>query len=112
MTTDDPQCPIIRPITPEDQDQALALLVAQAVPEDRAMRLETMRTDLQGGDSSSGILLGAYRGRRLVGAVFSQLQAGRSGIVGLPGTLSEAPLELRGRFWRQRPSGWRGKAPG
>ncbi len=91
MTTDDPQCPIIRPITPEDQDQALALLVAQAVPEDRAMRLETMRTDLQGGDSSSGILLGAYRGRRLVGAVFSQLQAGRSGIVGLPGTLSEAP---------------------
>jgi ribosomal protein S18 acetylase RimI-like enzyme len=93
MATDDPQRPIIRPINPEDQDQALALLVAQAVPEDRAMRLETMRTDLQGGDSSAGSLLGAYRGWRLVGAVFSQLQAGRSGIVGLPGTFSEEPPE-------------------
>jgi ribosomal protein S18 acetylase RimI-like enzyme len=91
MTTDDPQHAIIRPITPEDEDQALALLVARAVPEDRAMRLETMRADLQGGDSASATLLGAYRGRRLVGAVFSQLQAGRSGVVGLPGTFSDEP---------------------
>ncbi len=93
MMTDDPQQPIIRPIAPEDQDQALALLVVQAVPEDRAMRLETMRTDLRGGESSSATLLGAYRGRRLVGRSFSQLQAGRSGIVGFPSALSEESLE-------------------
>ena len=91
MTTDNPHYPIIRAITPEDQDQALALLVAQSVPEDRAMRLETMRTDLQGGDSPPATLLGAYRGRRLVGAVFAQLQAGRSGVIGLPGALSGEP---------------------
>ena len=96
MTIDDPYDPIIRPIMPEDEDQALALLVAQAVPEDRAMRLETMRADLHAGGSSSAILLGAYRGRRLVGTVFSQFQAGNSGIVGLPGTLSdESPATSR-----------------
>ena len=45
MAPADPQHTIIRPIKPEDKDQALALLVARAVPEVRAMRLETMRTE-------------------------------------------------------------------
>ena len=57
------------------------------------MRLETMRADLQGGEGSSAALLGAYRGRCLVGAVFFQLQAGRSGILGLPVVLSDEPAE-------------------
>jgi len=91
MTSAEPQPTIIQPVTPQDEDQALALLVARAVPEDRAMRLETMRADLDGGDAPSATLLGAYRGRRLVGAVYCQLQAGRSGIVGLPGTVSGEP---------------------
>jgi ribosomal protein S18 acetylase RimI-like enzyme len=91
MTLADPQPPIIRPVPAEDEEQALALLVAWAVPEDRAMRLETMRADLRGGDEPCTTLLGAYRGRRLVGAIYYQLQAGRSGIVGLPGTFSDEP---------------------
>ena len=91
MTIDDPQCPTIRPIDPKDEDQALALLVAPAATEDRAMRLETMRADLRDGEPASAILLGAYRGGWLVGAVFSQLQAGRSGVVGLPGAFAGEP---------------------
>jgi ribosomal protein S18 acetylase RimI-like enzyme len=60
------------------------------------MRLETMRADLRVGDSAPATLLGAYRGRRLVGTVFSQLQAGNSGIIGLPGILSdESPATSR-----------------
>ena len=53
MATDDPQRPIIRPINPEDQDQALALLVRQGVVTqgvalDRCRSEEDFRNHLHG----------------------------------------------------------------
>ena len=85
--------PVVKPLAPGDKDQALSLLLAQAVLEGRAMRLPTMLADLGGGDLAAGNLLGAYRGQQLVGAVFLQSRAGRLGVTGLPGTLGDEPPE-------------------
>jgi ribosomal protein S18 acetylase RimI-like enzyme len=85
--------PVVKPLAPGDKDQALSLLLAQAVCEGRAARLPMMLADLGGGDLAAGNLLGAYRGQQLVGAVFFQSRAGRVGIAGLPGTLGEEPPE-------------------
>ncbi len=85
--------PVVKPLAPGDKDQALSLLLAQAVLEGRAMRLPTMLADLGCGDLAAGNLLGAYRGQQLVGAVFFQSRAGRLGVAGLPGTLGDEPPE-------------------
>jgi ribosomal protein S18 acetylase RimI-like enzyme len=85
--------PVVKPLAPGDKDQALSLLLAQAVLEGRVMRLPMMLADLGGGDLAAGNLLGAYRGQQLVGAVFFQSRAGQAGVAGLPGTLGEEPPE-------------------
>ncbi len=85
--------PVVKPLAPGDKDQALSLLLAQAVLEGRATRLPTLLADFGCGALAAGNLLGAYRGQQLVGAVFFQSRAGRVGIAGLPGTLGEEPPE-------------------
>ena len=85
--------PVIKPLAPGDRDQALSLLLAQAVIEGRAMRLPMMLADLGLGTLAAENLLGAYRGSQLVGAVFFQSRAGRVGVAGLPGTLDREPSE-------------------
>jgi ribosomal protein S18 acetylase RimI-like enzyme len=84
---------VVKPLAPGDKDQALSLLLAQAVLEGRAMRLPMMLADLGCGDLAAGNLLGAYRGQQLVGAVFFHTRAGRVGVAGLPGTLDREPPE-------------------
>jgi ribosomal protein S18 acetylase RimI-like enzyme len=85
--------PVVKPLVPSDRDQALSLLLAQAVLEGRATRLPMMLADLACGNLAAGNLLGAYRGQQLVGAVFFQSRAGSVGIAGLPGVLDREPPE-------------------
>ena len=85
--------PVVKPLGPGDRDQALSLLVAQAMLEGRASRLPRLLADLGGGALAAENLLGAYRGQRLVGAVFFQSRSGRVGLAGLPGTLDQEPVE-------------------
>jgi ribosomal protein S18 acetylase RimI-like enzyme len=85
--------PVVKPLAPGDKEQAVSLLLAQAVLEGRAMRLPMLLADLGCATLTAGNLLGAYRGQQLVGAVFFQPRAGRVGVAGLPGTLDEEPPE-------------------
>ena len=93
MTTDGRECPVVKPLAPGDKDQALSLLLAQAVLEGRAMRLPMLLADIGCGALAAGNLLGAYRGSQLVGTVFFQSRTGRVGVAGLPGTLDREPPE-------------------
>jgi GNAT superfamily N-acetyltransferase len=67
--------------------------MAQAVRDGRAARLPRLLADLGGGAPAAENLLGAYRGERLVGAVFFQPRAGAVGLVALPGLLDQEPAE-------------------
>jgi ribosomal protein S18 acetylase RimI-like enzyme len=76
--------PQIGPVSPEGRAEALRLVFSRLAEGDRQRQLE-MFLDLAPAveDSLSG-LLGAYRRGRLVGAVFSQVQPGRTAVLWPP----------------------------
>ena len=84
--------PVVKPLAPGDSDQAVSLLLAQAVLEGRATRLPIILADLGCGELAPGNLLGAIEGSSL-SAPFCQSRAGRAGVAGLPGTLDREPAE-------------------
>jgi ribosomal protein S18 acetylase RimI-like enzyme len=83
----------IAPVLPADRDAAFGLVFGQLSADQRrlhiaeALAAEASQTTAQGG------LWGAYRGGRLVGAVFSTVQPGRSAALWPPQILPTEPQD-------------------
>jgi mycothiol synthase len=70
--------PQIGPVPPEEQTGALRLVFSRLTEEARQRQLETLGVGIAAAGLRFPELLGAYRRGRLVGAVFSQVQPGRT----------------------------------
>ena len=83
--------PTIAPVPPEETFRALALIFSYLDPKQRYEQIETiLPAPLSGGNRLAG-LLGAYRQNDLVGAVFAQLQPGKTAQVWLPRLIPGEP---------------------
>ncbi len=87
-TSEDPQ---IGPVSPEERAEALRLVFSRLAEEDRRRQLETYLAATPGAELSFSGLLGARRQDRLVGAVFSQIQPGRTATLWPPRIVSDEP---------------------
>jgi ribosomal protein S18 acetylase RimI-like enzyme len=76
--------PQIGPVSPERQAEALRLVFSRLAEADRQRQLETFLAAAPGANVSLSGLLGASRRSRLVGAVFSQIQPGRTALLWPP----------------------------
>ena len=79
--------PQIGPVSPERQAEALRLVFSRLAEGDRQRQLETFLAAAPGAELSLSGLLGASRHGRLVGAVFSQIQPGRTAVLWPPRTV-------------------------
>ncbi len=75
--------PQIGEIRPQDQDAALELVFDHLAPADRRRQIDEALAAQRSGAALCG-LIGAWRGGRLVGAAFSQVQAGKMAILWPP----------------------------
>ena len=87
-TSEDPR---IGPVSPEQRAEVLRLVFSRLAEEDRRRQLETYLAATSDAGLSSSELLGAHCGGRLVGAVFSQIQPGRTATVWPPRIVSDEP---------------------
>jgi len=71
--------------------EALGLILSRHEAEERRAHLESLSAEAESGPVAAEGLLGAYRGGRLVGAVFSQLQPGKTAMVWPPQTVADEP---------------------
>ena len=83
----------IRPIPPEESRQALSLLVSRLPEAEQSRALEMLLTPTGEHPAIREGLFGAYRGNRVVGAVFAQTQPGRTASVWPPRTLPGEPRD-------------------
>jgi mycothiol synthase len=79
---------------------AAELLVGRLPPEDRCAQADALLEALRRGEVPADGLLGAWRGDELVGAVFAQLQPGRTAVVWLPGLVEGEPPATSSRLLR------------
>ena len=100
--------PIVQVPTQQRED-ALALIFCRLPADDRADQVKEFSSVIGSGDTSSGGLLGAYLNGRLVGAVFSQVQPGKTAAVwpprvapGEPRITSEKLLEATCNFLKNQ----------
>jgi RimJ/RimL family protein N-acetyltransferase len=83
--------PLIRPAKPQELVEALSLVLSHLPQEDCASRVAAVQTEcLQGRMSPEGLLV-ALREDRIVGALFSQVQAGRTAVVWPPRLTAAEP---------------------
>ena len=80
----------IRRVSPEGNAAVLALAAQAWPPSERSGQLTALAELVQSGQSESLVLLGAYRGDRLCGAVLAQVLVGRAAVVWPPQLASEA----------------------
>jgi len=97
--------PVVKPVAPEARAEVLALVFGDLLAGDRAQRVESLLAGSQPGTVPMGGLLAARRGGRLVGGVFSEVQAGRAALVwpprlasGEPGTTAERLLAATAEY--------------
>ncbi len=97
--------PVVKPVVPEARAEVLALVFGDLLAGDRAQRVESLLAGSQPGTVPMGGLLAARRGGRLVGGVFSEVQAGRAALVwpprlasGEPGTTAERLLAATAEY--------------
>ena len=83
--------PQIDPVPPDRRAEALGLVFSRLEEEDRRRQLETFLTTNPGAEPWFSGLLGGYRHGRLVGAVFSQIQAGRTATIWPPRIVTDEP---------------------
>ena len=84
MSSDTAEDPRIGPILPEHRTEALRLVFSGMEEERRRRQLDVYLPAFHGADPSACVLLGAHREGRLVGAVFSQIQPGRTAALWAP----------------------------
>jgi len=85
-TSEDPR---IGPVSPRQRADTLRLVFSRLPEEDRRRQLETYLAATSDAGLSSSELLGAHRRGRLVGAVFSQIQPGRTATLWPPRIVSD-----------------------
>ena len=90
-------CPI-GPVAPRHRGEALALVFRDLTWDDRSRQVEMILAGLASGEVSPQGLLGAHRDGRLVGAVFCQVQPGKTAVVDPPRTVADEPAETAVRL--------------
>jgi mycothiol synthase len=83
--------PLIGPASPEHRADVLALVFRDLSTEDREQRVRALLEGTRLGTVPMEGLLAARRGGRLVGGVFSEVQAGRTAVIWPPRLLSGEP---------------------
>lgn len=83
----------IRPAPRAAVLEALKLVYRRLPPEKAAQYVEVLCADIRAGEVSAEGLLTAWRDRRLVGAVFAQLQPGNGALLWPPRTVPREPPE-------------------
>lgn len=84
MPPDIQPSPRICPVSPQDRLTALDLAFGRLPAAERKQQIETILSSLANNELSHDGLLGVYRAQSLVGAVFSQIQPGKTAQVWLP----------------------------
>ena len=94
--------PQIGGISPQDRAEALELVFSHLPPDDRRRQIGEALAHASPPDGGpfEG-LIGAWRDGRLVGAVFSQIQPGRTAIVWLPRLVAGEPESTAARLLRR-----------
>lgn len=90
--------PLIGPASPEAAAEALWLVFQHVAAEDRLQQVDALLNGARTGKVSLAGLLEARRGGRLVGAIFSQVQAGKTALVWPPRLVSGEPTGTGGRL--------------
>jgi ribosomal protein S18 acetylase RimI-like enzyme len=74
----------IVPVPPRERADALAMVASRLQQQERRQQVETFLAGIRTDQVAPDGLLGAYRGGRLVGAAFSQIQTGKTAIIWPP----------------------------
>ena len=82
--------PIVH-VPAQQREDAIALILCRLPADDRADQMEVLSSAIGSGEGRSSGLLGAYRNGRLVGAVFSQVQPGKTAAVWPPRAVPGEP---------------------
>jgi len=91
MTSTTLKHPPIVQVPTRQREDALALIFCRLPADDRADQIKEFSSAIGSGDILPGGLLGAYRNNRLVGAVFSQVQPGKTAAVWPPRVVPGEP---------------------
>ncbi len=81
----------IGPVSAEDRAEAFELVFSRMATDERRPQVDSLVTTTASGEVSAEGLLGARRHGRLVGAVFSQVQPGKTAVVWPPRLVSGEP---------------------
>lgn len=90
--------PVVCPASADQLQEAVRLVFSHLSPEDGADRIADLQSDLRSGRASPEGLYVARRGGRLVGAMFSQVQPGKTALLLPPRTVGGEPLSTRLRL--------------
>ena len=85
--------PTLAPITPDELPRALSLIFNRLEPEARERRVNTLLDDIRAGRISGDGVLAAWRGDRVVGAMFSEMQVGRTAVTWPPSVVPGEPCQ-------------------
>jgi ribosomal protein S18 acetylase RimI-like enzyme len=88
----------IGPVLPAGQDEALRLLLTRVAPAERPQQMAALAAAAAASEGGVNGLLGAYRGERLVGAVFFQVQPGKTATVWPPQVAAGEEAAITGRL--------------
>jgi ribosomal protein S18 acetylase RimI-like enzyme len=83
--------PKIGPITPDKLPRTLALAFNRLEPAAREGRVNALLDDIRAGRISADGILAAWRGDRIVGAIFAQTQIGRTAVTWPPSIVAGEP---------------------
>ena len=92
--------PNIAPVPPEETPRALTLIFSYLPPKERDEQVEAVLSTAPSSGSSLAGLLGAYRQNDLVGAIFAQIQPGKTAQVWLPRLIPGEPSETATQLLR------------
>lgn len=88
----------IGPVSPQGQPEALRLVLGPLASDDLERQRELLGAGGAGGERSLPGLFGAYRAGLLVGAVFSQLQPGKTALVWPPRIAQGEPAQTASKL--------------
>ncbi len=92
--------PEISPVLLPQRAEAFALVFSYQTEELRRQQVQTLMTAVATGELSSQGLLGAFREGRLVGAVLSKIEPGKTAMVWTPRLLTDEPAPTADRLLR------------
>jgi len=92
---------VIQRVSPEGVSDALGLVLGSLEKEKSGSYFDQLTREIRSGEISTDGLVEARRGESLVGAVFSQLQAGKTAVVWPPRIVAGEPPETAHRLLAQ-----------